>query len=114
MLPNLQILKEDNRDITKLYINAEFSIAGQIYTDTLFLGDWNQHYGLALTGMGGTLGSNGWWTGNFLTVQYHGVDTTIDPGLLAFLNILYVFCVFGSAAAGEAMRAFPIKGDPQL
>jgi hypothetical protein len=53
-LPNLQILIEDGRPITKLYINAEFSIAGEYYTDTLFLGDFNQIYGLALTGMGGT------------------------------------------------------------
>jgi hypothetical protein len=70
MLPNLQITNEDGRAITKLYINAEFSIAGEYYTDTLFLGDFNLDYGLALTGMGGTKGSNGWWTGNFLTLQY--------------------------------------------
>jgi hypothetical protein len=109
MYPNIQITNEDGRAITKLYINAEFSIDGQYYTDTLFLGDFDQTYGLVLTGMGGTKGSNGWWTGNFLTLQYHGVDTTINPTLLTFLNVLYKICLAVNAAAAVAGAADEIR-----
>jgi hypothetical protein len=39
-------------------------------------------YGLVLNGWNGTLSSNDWWTGNFLTLKYQGVETMIDPSLL--------------------------------
>jgi hypothetical protein len=109
MYPNIQITNEDGRAITKLYINVEFSIAGQYYTDTLFLGDFDQTYGLTLTGMGGTLGSNGWWTGNFLTIQYQGVDTEINRTLLTFLNVLVIICQVANVAAAVAGAAGEIR-----
>ena len=114
MLPNLQILMEDSREFTGLNINVEFSIAGEYYTDTLALGDSNLNYGLALTGMGGTKGSNDWWTGNFLTLQYPpDPPPQNDAGILLFLDVLYVLCVFGAAAAeGTLKKGFPIKGNP--
>ena len=116
VVPNLQIVHEDERPITKLCINAEFSIAGENYTDTLFLGDFNQQYGLALTGMGGTKGSNGWWTGSFLSVQYAAPNDTSNAPLRTFLSsCLWLFCVAGAIAAeGSIVKGFPIKGDPTL
>lgn len=109
MYPNIQITKEDGRDITGLNVNVEFTIAGQQYTDTLFLGDWNQHYGLTLTGRNATLGSNGWWTGPFLVIQYQGVDTQIDPVLLTFLNVLVIICMAANVAAAVAGAADEIR-----
>ena len=113
MYPNIQITNEDGRAITGLSINVEFTIAEpdgvQYHTDTLFLGDFDQTYGLVLTGMGGTKGSNGWWTGNFLTLQYHGVTTTIDPTLLTFLNVLFRICLAANAVAAVAGAADEIR-----
>ena len=115
VMPNIQILKDDNenRDITQLNLNVEFSIGGEYYTDSIFLGDFVDVVGLAFTGMGGTKGSNGWWTGKFLTVQYSSPPPQTDAGLLLFLDFLYVLCVFGAAAAeGSLSKGFPIKGNP--
>ena len=111
VMPNIQILKDDNenRDITQLNLNVEFSIGGEYYTDSIFLGDFVDVVGLAFTGMGGTKGSNGWWTGNFLTLQYHGVDTTINPTLLTFLNVLFIICLAANAAAAVAGTADEIR-----
>lgn len=113
MYPNIQITNEDGRDITGVNINVEFSIAGEQYTDTLFLGDFNQSYGLILTGVGGTKGANGWWEPlpgrHFLYVDYTGVDTTIDPALLTFLNVLFIVCSVLNAAAAVAGVADEIR-----
>ena len=115
VMPNIQILKDDNenRDITQLNLNVEFSIAGEIYTDSLFLGDWVDDVGLKLTGMGGTKGANGWWEGNFLQIMYNRPPPQADAGILIFLDFLYVLCIFGAAAAESSLRkGFPIKGNP--
>jgi hypothetical protein len=121
MYPNIQITNEDGRAITGLSINVEFTIEEpdgiQYQTDTLFLGDFDQSYGLVLTGMGGIKGSNGWWTPpldappdkRFLTLQYHGVDTGPSQALLTFLNVLVIICEALNAAAAVAGAADEIR-----
>ena len=115
MLPNIQITNYESRAITGLSVSVEFSIDGQYYADTLPLGDFGQTYGLTLTGMGGVFGSNDWWEPppgtHFLNLQYHGVDTTIDQTLLAFLNVLVLICEATSVAAGVAGAVSEIRRD---
>ena len=113
MYPNIQITNEDGRAITGLNINVEFSINGQYYTDTLFLGDFDQTYGLTLTGVGGVLGSNEWWEPppgkHFLNVEYHGFNGPPNQTLITFLNILVIICEAISAAAAVAGTADEIR-----
>ena len=115
MLPNIQITNLDSRAITGLSISVEFTIDGQYYADGLPLGDFDQTYGLTLTGMGGVFGSNDWWEPppgkHFLNLQYHGVNTQIVPTLLAFLNVLVIVCEAANVAAGVAGAADEIRRD---
>jgi len=112
MLPNITIMNNDGRAIMGMRVIAEFEINGQPHSDYEDIGSFDQHYGLVLNGMNGTLGSNGWWEGNFLRTQYHGFDTQIDPHLLTFLNVFFIICMAANAvaavagAAGEIRRGF--------
>ena len=114
LLPNINIVSNDPRAITGMQVIPEFTINGANHATNLGIGDFDRHTGLGLNGLNGTLGFNDWWTGNFLSVQYSGFDTQIDPVLLWFLNIFYVVCTLGAAAEGEIKKGFPIQGDPNL
>lgn len=109
MLPNITIVDNDGRTITGMQVIPEFFINGGQYTTNLGLGDWNQTYGLELSGYNGTLGSNDWWTGNFLTLKYHGVETMQDPSLRTFLNVLFIICTVANAAAAAIGAADEIR-----
>ena len=57
---------------------------------------------------------NGSWkgskcVGNFLATKGSGFDTTINPGLLTFLNILVIIGMAGNVAAAVAGAAIQIK-----
>jgi hypothetical protein len=103
VLPQITIMKEDGRDITGLRLAADFTINGQPHTDYEDIGPFDRHYGLVLNAMNGTWDGTK-WVGNFLSTQYSGFDTEMDPGLLTFLNILCVFCLLGAAAVGVASQ----------
>jgi len=52
---------------------------------------------------------NGTWdgskyVGNFLRLNYSGVDTEIDQGVLTFLNIFVICCLVVAAVASAISR----------
>jgi alpha-galactosidase len=101
--PQITILNEDTRAITGLRVTADFTINGQPYTDYEDIGPFDRTYGLVLNGENGTWDGTK-WVGNFLSTQYSGFDTQIDPGLLTFLNVLFIICAAGATALAAASR----------
>src|SRR5215467_14882314 len=89
ILPNITIVNEEPRPITGLRVTADFTINGQPYYDYEDIGNFDRHYFLELNGMNGTWNGSK-WVGNFLVTKGSGFDTTINPGLLTFLNVLVI------------------------
>ena len=108
VLPNITIVNEEPRPITGLRVTADFTINGQPYTDYEDIGNFDRHYILELNGMGGTWNGTK-WVGNFLATKGSGFDTTINPGLLTFLNILVIIGMAANAVAAVAGAADEIK-----
>jgi hypothetical protein len=108
ILPNITIVNEEPRAITGLRVTAEFTINGQPYIDYEDIGNFDRHYILELNGMNGTWNGSK-WVGNFLVTKGSGFDTTINPGLLAFLNTLVIIGMAANAAAAVAGAAIQIK-----
>jgi len=52
-----------------------------------------------LNGENGTWDGTKWVVGNFLRTQYSGFDTEIDPGLLTFMNVVYIIALIANAVA---------------
>jgi hypothetical protein len=108
ILPNITIVNEEPRAITGLRVIADFTINGQPYTDYEDIGNFDRHYILALNGMNGSRNGTK-WVGNFLATKGSGFDTTINPGLPAFLNILVIIGIAANAAAAALGAAGVIK-----
>jgi hypothetical protein len=101
-------MKEDGRDITGLRVAADFTINGQPYTDYEDIGQFDRTYGLVLNGWNGTWDGTK-WVGNFLSTQYSGFDTEIDPGLATFLNVVIILCLGGVGAFDAARGEFALQ-----
>ena len=103
VLPSITIIKEDGRNITGLRVAADFTIDGKPHHDYEDLGNFDRTYGLELNGMNGTWDGSK-YVGNFLRLNYSGVDTEIDQGVLTFLNIFVICCLVVAAVASAISR----------
>src|SRR5262249_22959760 len=99
---------EEPRPITGLRVTADFTINGQPYYDYEDIGNFDRHYFLELNGMNGTWNGSK-WVGNFLVTKGSGFDTTINPGLLTFLNVLVIIGMAANVAASVAGAVGEIK-----
>ena len=108
ILPNITIVKQEPRAITGLRVAADFTINGQPYTDYEDIGNFDRHYILELNGMNGSWNGTK-WVGNFLSTKGSGFDTTINPGLLTFLNVLVIIGMVLDGAAAVINAASVIK-----
>jgi hypothetical protein len=109
ILPNITIVNEEPRAITGLRVTADFTINGQPYTDYEDIGNFDRHYILELNGMNGSWNGTK-WVGNFLSTKGSGFDTTINPGLLTFLNILVIICMAANVIAAAKGVSDQIRG----
>ena len=108
ILPNITIVNEEPRAITGMRVQADFTINGQQHTDYEDIGNFDRHYFLELNGMNDSWNGTK-WVGNFLSTKGSGFDTTINPGLLTFLNVLVIIAMAANAAAAVAGAADQIK-----